>query len=319
MNGKVKGSFKPHYDLIAVVGKAMIMEQCLEYFGMETKDTEPTKNAPVVKRSLAERERVMYEMLDAFLDHYGYLDNVHEISDLIRSASLEDTVYNYSCNLCHWYLQLITMEDVVKEGDVNRLLPTLKYTLQFFFSHSRLSKYFVECLDFILKSEYLLSPMQRMRVLEVAFVSLRGGLGMNIESDLLQENSVRNQKDLIRALGANKTEKAIKRSTRAADTVAAICSHVDESVSVRRQSSRHQAPRSCKDEAVVYGSLRSLRHFMKQADRKCQGMESITASPLMKIKTDDFKYRINQVVSRLFYGQTATKGDVSEDDYDSDD
>ena len=87
-------------------------------------------------------------------------------------------------------------------------------------------------------------------------MSLRGGLGMNIESDLVQENSVRNQKDLIRALGANKTEKAIKRSTRAADTVAAICSHVDDSVSVRRQSSRHQAPRSCKDEAVVYGSLR---------------------------------------------------------------
>ncbi|KAL4236167.1 hypothetical protein ACF0H5_004553 [Mactra antiquata] len=36
VNGKVKGSFKPHYDLISIVGKAMVTEQFLEYFGMDT-------------------------------------------------------------------------------------------------------------------------------------------------------------------------------------------------------------------------------------------------------------------------------------------
>ncbi|XP_060556001.1 uncharacterized protein LOC132716696 [Ruditapes philippinarum] len=229
------------------------------------------------------------------------------------------TVYNYSCNLCHWFLHLIHMEDVVREGDVIRLIPTLKYSLQFFFSHSRLSKYFVECLDFILKTEYLLSQMQRMRVLEGAFVNLRGGLGQNIECDLVKENSVRNQKDLIRALGANKTNKAIYRSTKAADTVADICSKVDESVSVKKQSTRHQIPKSVKDEVVIHQSLRALRPFFKETDRNCQGMLKVAASPLMKIDTKDFKYRIHQVVSRLFYGQNTRTRDVSDDEYDDDD
>jgi hypothetical protein len=285
VNGKVKGSFKPHYDLISIVGKSMVTEQFLEYFGMETKDSQPTKNVPNFKRDLVEREHIMYQMIESFMDHYGYMDNVHETSNIIRSVSFEDTVYNYSCNLCHWFLHLIHMEDVVREGDVIRLIPTLKYSLQFFFSHSRLSKYFVECLDFILKTEYLLSQMQRMRVLEGAFVNLRGGLGQNIECDLVKENSVRNQKDLIRALGANKTNKAIYRSTKAADTVADICSKVDESVSVKKQSTRHQIPKSVKDEVVIHQSLRALRPFFKETDRNCQGMLKVAASPLMKIDT----------------------------------
>lgn len=85
----------------------------------------------------------MYQMLERFMDHYGYIDSVIQASEEIRSVSLQDTVYNYSCNLCHWFLNLLTMEDIVREGDVVRLIPTLKYSLQFFFSHSRLSKYFV--------------------------------------------------------------------------------------------------------------------------------------------------------------------------------
>lgn len=39
------------------------------------------------------------------------------------------------------------------------------------FSHSRLSKYFVELIDFIMKAEYMLSPLQRIRVLEGAFTN----------------------------------------------------------------------------------------------------------------------------------------------------
>jgi len=164
-------------------------------------------------------------MLESFMDHYGYMDKAHETSKIIRGVSYGDTLYNYSCNLCHWFLHLIHMEDVVREGNVIRLIQTLKYSLQFFFLHSRLSKIFVECLDFILKSEYL------------------------------QDNSVRNQEDLIKTLGANKTNKAIYRSTKTADTVADICSKVDKNVSAKKQSTRHQIPTSVKDEVVINQSL----------------------------------------------------------------
>lgn len=71
----------------------------------------------------------------------------------------------------------------------------------------------------------------------------------------MQDNSVRNREDLIKALGANKTNKAIYRSTKAADTVADICSKVDKNVSVKKPSTRHQIPTSVKDEVVINQSL----------------------------------------------------------------
>ena len=292
----------------------MVSEQFMEYFGMEDSDSEPTKNIPTYSRSLTDRSRAMFTMLEEFMSHYGYL----EIADNNTSSKTQtdDTVYNYSCNLCHWVVQLILMEDIVKEGDITRLVPSVMYSLQFFFSHSRLSKYFQECLDLVLKSEYILSPLQRVRVLEGAFTNLRGGRGNNIESDLVQENSVRNQKDLIRALGANKTDKAIMRSTKAAGSVDDICGKVDLATALHKASSRHHTPRSEKDEKVIHKSLRDLRPFSKTPGRVCEGLPKILSSPLKKIKMEDFKYRIMQVVQRLYYGQTFNNGDNSSDEDD---
>jgi len=36
----------------------MVSEQFLEYLGMETKDSQPTKNVPSFKRDLVEREHI---------------------------------------------------------------------------------------------------------------------------------------------------------------------------------------------------------------------------------------------------------------------
>ncbi|KAH3770701.1 hypothetical protein DPMN_171993 [Dreissena polymorpha] len=133
---------------------------------------------------------------------------------------------------------------------------------------------------------------------------LRGGAAGNIESDLVQENSVRNQKDLIRALGANKAEKAIQRSCRAADTVSDIVEKIEISTSVRKVSSRHQTPARIKDKEVIANSLRDLRPFSKTIGRVCQGIPNVLCSSVRKINSVDLKYRIKQVVDRLYYGNT---------------
>lgn len=92
-----------------------------------------------------------------------------------------------------------------KEGDLNRTILNCQYSLPFFFSHSKLSKYLVENINYVLKCKYLLSPLQKMRVLEGSYVNINGGQGQNVESDLTQEHSVCNQKMLIKSLGANKS------------------------------------------------------------------------------------------------------------------
>lgn len=310
MNGKVKGAFKSHHSFLLLVGKMMIQEQFLEYFGMDDPSSAPTQNIPSCNnhtRSLSERRAEMFDMIKGFIIHYGYLNSDKDSTD--------DSVYNYCSNLCHWVLQLIQMEDIAKEGDIVRLIPSLMNSLPFFFSHSRTSKYFEECLDFILKCEFILSPLQRLRVLEGAFTNLRGGLGNNMESDLVQENSVRNQKDMIRALGANKTEKAIIRCSKAADTIAEICEKVDNMVSLKKSGSKHQMPDAEKDEGELSRSLRQLRPFNKTSGRICIGLSDVAISPMKKIDQSDFKDRVAQVVTRLYYGQTMEcETDSSEDD-----
>ncbi|XP_053386739.1 uncharacterized protein LOC128550851 isoform X2 [Mercenaria mercenaria] len=301
VNGKVKGAFKTHHEFLLLVGQQMIIEQFLEYFGMESASSSPTKNVPSFKRSLSERRAQMQEMLTDFMRQYGYLEFVHDV----RVSDDDDYVFNYCCNLCRWVLHLLMFEDIVREGDISRLIPCLMVCLQFFFSHSRLSKYFQEMLDFILKCEFLLSPMQRVRALEGAFTNLRGGMGKNIESDLVQENSVCNQKDLIRSLGANKTDKAILRCTKAADTIEKISSYVD-SVASQKKSSKHHVPKAVKDQEIIQRSLRQLRPFNKTPGRSCDGFPKICRSPLKKINKNDFQYRIMQVVSRLYYGQSCS-------------
>ncbi|KAH3871762.1 uncharacterized protein LOC127868570 [Dreissena polymorpha] len=281
----------------------MVKEQLMEFFGMESPDSSCTQNVIQLVKSKSENYESLLNSLRQFLDHFGYLDYVHETDDVV-SNDTDDTVYNYCCNLCHWYMHLMMFEDIVKEGDVARIIPCLMVCAQFFFSNSRLSKYFQECLDFVLKCEYCMSPMQRIRTLEGAFVNLRGGAAGNIESDLVQENSVRNQKDLIRALGANKSEKAIQRSCRAADTVSDIFEKIEISTSVRKVSSRHQTPARIKDNEVIANSLRDLRPFSKTIGRVCQGMPNVLCSPVRKINSVDLKFRIKQVVDRLYYGHT---------------
>ncbi|KAK6184288.1 hypothetical protein SNE40_006788 [Patella caerulea] len=114
-------------------------------------------------------------------------------------------------------------------------------------------------IDYILKVEYLLSPLHRIRALEGAFCNTRGGIGKNVESDLVQEHSVRNQKNLIRHLGSNKSERAITRSTIAAGAVTNIIDQVDESLKLYRPRGKHHKSKSIKDEEIVAKSLRELR------------------------------------------------------------
>jgi len=33
-----------------------------------------------------------------------------------------DEIYNYSSQLCHWFLHYMSMDDTAKEGDIDRLV-----------------------------------------------------------------------------------------------------------------------------------------------------------------------------------------------------
>jgi hypothetical protein len=77
--------------------------------------------------------------------------------------------------------------------------------------------------DYLLKTEKFLSPLQRIKVLEGSYVNVWGGRGKNVECDLVQEHSVCNQKALMKTLGANRSEKSISRVTESDNAIDEMC------------------------------------------------------------------------------------------------
>ena len=321
VNGRVKTRFKCHYDLFMVFGKALLKEQLKEFFGMEEEGSIPSMNfdSEIYERrkrwmSIEEKKEILHLTVSNFLSHMKYLSfDLDNGSSLVNTS---DQLYNYCTNYCHWYLQMLEMDDTAKHGDITRLIPNCMSAIPFFFSHSRLSKYFVENIDFVLKCEKLLSPLQRMRVLEGSFVNLRGGSESNMEADLMQENSVKVMKNLIKQLGANKTMTAIKRTTAASDTIKLITDGVDQFIQSRKSSTKHQISSEYEEEKTLGIMLRKCRPFKLSQERKCTGFEKIPVSPFSNIDLNDFKCRINQVVDRLHYGQGIVV-DLIEDDHSS--
>ena len=191
ISGKVKGHFKSHKAFLQLVGEEVITAQWKAMLP-EIGEIEINDNDNKLE--------ILDELLDLFLRKYNY---IAPICDHVTTTE-KDEVYNYFNNLAQWFMHIESFNRMAKEGDITMIVPNLLLSLPYFHKHSSLSKYLVECINYCIQVECLLSPLQKLRVLEGSFVNVRGGHNNNVESDLLQEHSVRNQKTLIKQLGANK-------------------------------------------------------------------------------------------------------------------
>lgn len=349
VNGKVKGRFQPHFDLLMTVGEGMITEQFMEFFNMEDMDSKPQHRDfdDLSHQPKDQQKSFLLDIIQKFMKYFGYglLETPHliprrnEYQERVEKRSTilvngqqfiiqtseektcykeEDEVYNYCMLLCHWYLHVIEMHDTAKEGDIHRAVLNCKYAIPFFYSHSKLSKYLVENVNYVLQTEHLLSPLQSLRVLEGSFVNTIGGKGKCVESDLVQEHSVCNQKSLIRSLGANKTEKSISRATASADAIAEICSQMDNCLQIKPKSGRHSKTVSVNDQIIVSRELRKIRPFQYIPGRKCQGFSSLHPIPVTTENVPNMKDWINHLIRRLTRGQVVPV-EEEEDEEEQDD
>jgi hypothetical protein len=237
---------------------------------------------------------------------------VLQIHNNVNRVLEDDELYNYCVLLCHFYLHILEMHDTAKEGDIRRNVINCKYVLPFFYSHSKLSKYMVECINYVLQTEYFLSPLQKLRVLEGSFVNTRGGKGNCVESDLVQEHSVCNRKDLIKTLGANKTEKSILRTTGSADAISDICAQLDTCLKIKPKSGHHTKASTETDHGIVARALRRIRPFHFTPGRKCKGFSKIKSLPVSEMGA--MKGDISRIIGRLIRGQSV----VVEEEIDQD-
>jgi len=108
---------------------------------------------------------------------------------------------------------LMQLIDTCAEGDGARNNINKKRLLLYFKSTNSFSKYAIEMFTSIAQIEAIVSEQMAERLTWERFVNWHGGLGKNIAKDTAQEVCVKVSKDVVKGMGANKTEKSILRAS----------------------------------------------------------------------------------------------------------
>ena len=194
------------------LGKYFAIEALMQFFSMEEQDGNPIKHRPPQKVEEMEKEEIekYFEVvINEFIDEFllgKVTDNDSDNNDFVR---------NYSICLVQYFFILHDIKDAVHEGNGERLATLHKQLLLHFKSVPGFNTYAIEMLINIVQNKLFLSPAQSHQCIWASTANWKGGAKRNIEIDLLQENRNKDLKNLIKGMGANKTDKAIDTMSRA--------------------------------------------------------------------------------------------------------
>ena len=271
------------------VGQSYLVEALLEFFKMEDVSKLPKENSPFLVKdgNDEEKEIQVLAVLDKFVQQY--ICSTSE-EDSMESSDDDNTdgVFNYGLNLLKSYFILLDCKDAVASGNGEHLALIQKQMLFYFSSVSGFNSYAIEMLISIVQNEVLLSPKEAHQCKWAALANWRGGKDKNIEIDLLQENRNADLKGLIRLMGANKTEKAIGRMSKAAGGVRKIVDVFEEQVVIKPKSSAHSHRSSSQDENKISNDLHKLKPFSPVIGRSHNSFVGITSDPLDNLNEELF-------------------------------
>ena len=299
--------FEDCEQLFVSIGKCFAIEALLEFFQMKDTKCKPMANVHYGS-SEASKKSYITSTLDQFLDQYVFVDQ----DDALHSETT-DRITCYAINVLKSFLLLADFKDAVARGNGQHLSILRKQLLMHFFSTTGLNEYAIEMLVSILQSEVLLSQAEAFQCKWAATVNWKGGAGHNIEIDLFQENMNRDMKQLIRSMGANKSEKAISRASKASGGVRKIVESFNEQVNIHRKSSAHSHKSSLEDERVILEDLRALRPFQQVEGRSFDSFNDISHDPIHTLDKSKFQKWIARHKKNMLVHHT-----VLEDDEDSD-
>ena len=235
--------FEDCEQLFFSVGKCFVIEALMEFFQMNNAKCKPTANGPHSVNVFKEAYRKTYikYIVDKFLKEFIFLGGNQKVAD---------GVWCYGANIIKSFMVLADFKDAVSSGNGEYISILRKQLLTHFFATPGFNEFAIEMLINILQCEVLLSKAEAHRCKWAATVNWKGGVGHNIEIDLFQENRNCEMKKLIRSMGANKTDKAIERASKASGGVSKIVEAFEEQVNIRQKSGTHTHKSSADDEKI---------------------------------------------------------------------
>ena len=187
-------------------------------------DGQPTKHTPpdkVKEMGREEIEKYFEDVLNKFMDQFL----LGKVTD--NDSDNQDFVRNYSICLLQYFFILLDTKDAVHEGNGERLETLHRQLPLHFKSVPGFNSYAIEMLVNIVQNMMFLSPAQSHQCIWASTANWKGGAKRNIEIDLLQENRNKDIKNLIKGMGANKTDKAIDTASRAVGGTKKIVENFD--------------------------------------------------------------------------------------------
>ena len=303
-----------HYEdceqLFLSIGKCFVVEAFLEFFDMDDETQKPLKNAPNLDASTSDEQKKIdiKNILDKFLDQYIFVAEDEE------DPPFGDGVCCYSVNVLQSFMLLADFKDAVSSGNGEHLSTLHKQLLLHFFSASGFNNYAIEMLTNIMQSQILLSKAEAHKCKWASTVNWSGGERKNVEIDLFQENRNKDMKAMIKAMGANKSEKAISRASKAAGGVKKIVEAYEKQVPLRRKSLSHHAHKSsATDEKMIMADLRSVRPFKQVDGRRFESFGDISHNPTSLFDEDAFVTWVNRHKSNILKHFPVSEDDSEED------
>ena len=256
-----------------------------------------------------EQKKYIVNTLDKFIEQY--------ISITEKDQPFgTDGVCQYSVNLLKSFMILADMKDAVATGNGQHLSALHKQLLVHFFSASGFNEYSIEMLVNIMQTHILLSPAEAHQCMWAATVNWSGGHGNNVEIDLFQEIRNKDMKAMIKSMGANKTEKAIQRASKAAGAVKKIVEAFGKQVSIHRKSSSHSHKSSLQDERMIQTDLRSLRPFHQVNERKFESFQDVSHNPTSSLDEGKFVAWINSHKKNMLMHFPISEDNLDDDSED---
>ena len=259
-------------NLVVISGH--IIEAAMEVLGMKAMDDKPMANTAIGTNPdnlwmLDEEERkkvldaVCSEIIEWFVD-FSFLKEITIGKDIVFSYGKK--FLGLSC----FYMEY---QDAIREGDGLHVLLCWWYLLPIFFEMGRIN-YSCEALN-MLYQELTLPPCLSNQLIWSCFVNTHSIPGRNIAGDLYMEHLNCIAKDAIKALGANKTERAIKRVCKVIGaTIAPLLQSFDVENKVKKVSGAHKRASVMKDTSIIVNELVKYEIFSSVDGRQHPSFKS---------------------------------------------
>ncbi|CAH3178659.1 unnamed protein product, partial [Porites lobata] len=210
-------------------------------------------------------------------------DNKKKYYDSINFPTNNDFVTNYSLCLLKYYFIFLDFKDAVKEGNGETIAILHKQLVPHFKALPGFNNYAIEMLISVVQNSVFLSDAEAHQCIWASTVNWRGGARNNIEIDLLQENRNKSLKKSIKAMGANKTDNAIDRSSHASGGEDKIAENFDVQIQRETQSSSHSHRTTAADEGIVMADLRVIKPFTSVPNTVHESFPDIHPNPLISV------------------------------------